>query len=112
MRKRPVIVLLGCLTIAPLIVWGFQRNFPQRSSQQRSFQGRHSQRYEWEMQDPTDDPADAEVPGEFVFARLRYRSGYGRGFGRRSSSWGVDANRADRLFAVAMRRLTRIHTRS
>jgi hypothetical protein len=106
MRKRvPVLVLLGCLMIAPLVVWGYQ--------QRRNFQARHSQMYEWEMQDPTDDPADAEVPGEFVFARLRYRSGYGRFGGRRGgNSWGTDANRADRLFAVAMRRLTRVDTRS
>ena len=112
MRKRAnVIVLLGCLTLAPLLVWGFQRNNFQTP---RNFQGRHSQNYEWEMQDPTDDPADADLPAEFVFARLRYRSGFGGGGfrGRRGSSWGVDANRADRLFAVAMRRLTRVHTRS
>jgi hypothetical protein len=101
MRKRvPVFVVLSCLTIAPLLVWG-----------QRNYQMRHSQQYEREMQDPTDDPPDAEVPGEWVFARLRYRSGYGRGF-RGRSSWGVDSNRADRLFSVAMRRLTRVQTRS
>jgi hypothetical protein len=59
------------------------------------------------------DPPDAGEKAEFTFARLRYRSyGYGgRGFGRRSS-WGTDANRADRIFEQAMRRLTRVNSRS
>ena len=35
--------------------------------------------YEREMQDPIDDPPDAEVPAEFKFGRLRYPSArYGR----------------------------------
>src|SRR5689334_1772139 len=83
---------------------------------------RHSQQYEWEMQDPVDDPPDAEVQAEWAFARLRYRSGAGGfggrggfagrgGYGRRSS-WGIDSNRADRLFSVAMRRLTRVDSKS
>ena len=68
------------------------------------------------MQDPVDDPPDANELAEFTFARLRYRSfgGFG-GFGgryRRRSAWGIDSNRADRLFAIAARRLTRVNTRS
>jgi hypothetical protein len=66
-------------------------------------------KYEYEMQDPVDDPADALVPGEFVFGRLRYRSeNDGRGYAR----WGIDASKGDRLFLATIRRLTRIHTRS
>lgn len=78
-----------------------------------AFQTRHSQRFEWEMQDPVDDPPDAGVKAEFSFGRLRYRSGYGGRGGRRGGgSWGTDANRADRLFSIAMRRLTRVDTQS
>ena len=64
--------------------------------------------FEPEMQNPTDDPPDAYERTEFAFARLRYRS-YRDGFYAR---WGIDANRADRHLMQAVRRLTRIHTRS
>lgn len=67
---------------------------------------------EYEMQNPTSDPPDADEKTEFVFARLRYRSVMGR-FGRRGrGSWGTDANKAERQFVQGVRRLTRIHTRS
>jgi hypothetical protein len=100
MKRQTFIAVLLFSTIGPLVILGFQ--------------ARQSQNYEWEMQDPVDDPADASVQGEFTFGRLRYgASGYGRGRGRgRRGSWGTDANRADRLFSVALRRLTRVHTRS
>ncbi len=100
MTKRTAAIGLVTLALAPVVIV-------------RGFQTRHSQQYEWEMQDPVDDPPDAGEKAEFAFARLRYRSARygGRGYGRRSS-WGVDSNRADRLFEVATRRLTRIHTRS
>jgi len=75
--------------------------------------GRYNQQYEYEMQDPVADPPDALVKAEWAFARLRYGSGGdGGGFYRRRSSWGVDSNRADRLFESAIRRLTRIDSRS
>jgi hypothetical protein len=74
-----------------------------------AYQRRHSERYEWEMQNPVEDPPDAAEKTEFAFGRLRYRS-YGRGF--RRGSWGTDANKADRQFIQGVRRLTRIHTRS
>ncbi len=61
------------------------------------------------MQDPVDDPDDAGQPGEFVFARLRYRS---QRDGRAYARWGIDANKGDRLFLWHLRRLTRLHTRS
>lgn len=68
-------------------------------------------RYEAEMQDPAEDPADAWEKTEFAFARLRYRSGRD-GRWRRGSRWGIDANKSDRQFVQGLRRLTRIHARS
>ena len=60
--------------------------------------------YEREMQDPVDDPPDADVDAEFVFGRLRYRSPLdGRGGRRR---WGVDSNRGERQLFMAVRRLS------
>jgi hypothetical protein len=97
--KRGISIAVLFAALGPIAILGFQM--------------RHSQQYEQEMQDPVDDPPDAAVKAEFAFGRLRYRSGYGgRGFGRGRSSWGIDSNRADRLFSVAMRRLTRVDTRS
>src|SRR6185369_1359295 len=103
MKKRTVLTLLIIAMIVPIAIL-------------KGFQGRHSQQWEREMQDPVDDPPDADRRAEFTFARLRYRAGSfggfgGRGYGRRSS-WGVDSNRADRLFEKATARLTRIDTRS
>ena len=78
-------------------------------------------------------PPDYQEKTEWVFARLMYPnaqfSGYGgfggrggRGFGRRFPSdwrqggrgvyWTMDYPRSDRHFALALRRLTRVHTRS
>ena len=70
-----------------------------------------SRQYEYEMQNPTVDPPDADEKTEYAFARLRYRSG---GWGRRrgGGSWGTDSNKAERQFVQGVRRLTRIHTRS
>src|SRR6185369_15916734 len=104
MKKRTVLTLLITAMVLPLaIVRGFQF-------------GRHSQQWEWEMQDPVPDPPDADRKAEFTFARLRYRAYAGGGFGgrgyRRRSSWGVDSNRADRLFEKATARLTRIDSKS
>ena len=71
----------------------------------------HNRQYEYEMQNPTVDPPDAEEKTEYAFARLRYRSG---GWGRRrgGGSWGTDSNKAERQFVQGVRRLTRVHTRS
>ncbi|MGH9720019.1 MAG: DUF4159 domain-containing protein [Bryobacteraceae bacterium] len=69
---------------------------------------RHSEAYEYEMQNPADDPPDADEKTEFAFARLRYRSP--RGFFR--GGWGTDSNKAERQFVQGVRRLSRIHTRS
>ena len=68
-------------------------------------------------------PPDWQTNGEWTFARLMYPAGnfggFGRGFGRYGgdwregrSSWTTDYPRSDRHFAAAMRRLTRINTRS
>jgi hypothetical protein len=66
-------------------------------------------RYEREMQDPVDDPPDADVKAEFAFGRLRYRSPRDGYYRRR---WGTDTNKSDRLFVQALRRLTRINAQS
>ena len=63
-------------------------------------------RYEDEMQDPIEDPADVGRKGEFALGRLRYRSPLDRG--RSYSRWGIDANKGDRLFIGILQRLTRI----
>ena len=73
-----------------------------------AFQQRRSANYEYEMQNPAVDPVDKDVPGEYSFARLRYRSSRGR----RGSSWGTDSNKAERVFVQGVRRLTRVDARS
>jgi hypothetical protein len=67
-------------------------------------------------------PADADEKAEWVFGRLMYpqhpyarfaRYRWGRLDWREGgTSWSQDYPRADRHFAAALRRLTRIHTRS
>jgi hypothetical protein len=68
-------------------------------------------------------PRDYQDKAEWVFARLMYPParyggrGYGRGrFGvdwtQGYSSWTTDYPRSDRHFSEAMRRLTRVHSRS
>jgi hypothetical protein len=72
------------------------------------FQNRWA-RYEREMQDPVDDPPDALDKTEFAFGRLRYRSPRD---GRFRARWGTDANKGERLFMQALRRLSRVNVRS
>jgi hypothetical protein len=68
-------------------------------------------------------PPDFQEPAEWVFARLMYPPAmYGGRFGRGRfgggswtqgySSWTTDYPRSDRHFVEAMRRLTRVHSRS
>lgn len=76
---------------------------------QRALGERRWAAYEYEMQNPVDDPPDAWEDTEFAFARLRFRAVRG-GWGR--SRWGIDANKSDRQFIQGVRRLTRVHTRS
>jgi Domain of unknown function (DUF4159) len=66
--------------------------------------------YEREMQDPVNDPPDADKDAEFTFARLRYRSPRDRGF--RRARWGTDANKSERQFIIALRRLSRVNGKS
>src|SRR4051794_5086462 len=110
MTKRKALIGLLSTLVSAVLLWGYQF--------------RHSQQFESEMQDPVEDPPDAARKAEFAFARLRYRQysgggggggfgfrGGGRGFGRRGS-WGVDSNRADRLFEKVVRRLPRVDSQS
>src|SRR3954451_22394139 len=64
-------------------------------------------RYEPDMQDPVDDAPDALHKGELARGGLRYRSPMDHP-GRRYMRWGIDANKADRLLIVIVRRLTRV----
>jgi hypothetical protein len=69
-------------------------------------------------------PPDYQQPAEWTFARLMYppasvgRGGFGYGYRSRGdwhfgrSSWTTDYPRSDRHFSAAMRRLTRVSTRS
>lgn len=62
--------------------------------------------YEPEMQDPVDDPPDANRKGDFQLGRLRYRSS--RDGMTPYARWGIDANKGDRTFISLLQRLTRI----
>jgi len=91
MGPRRTIVLLGLAALFLSAGHAFARN--------------HWWMYEREMQDPINDPPDAEVPAEFKFGRLRYPSfRYGR--------WATDANKGERLFLVALRRLSLVNAQS
>src|SRR3954463_2524724 len=68
-------------------------------------------------------PPDYMTPGEWTFARLMYpttryridwQSEYKRGFDWRegNTNWTIDYPRSDRHLALALRRLTRIDTKS
>ena len=101
MKRRLSIAALLFATLGPIAILGFQGGFQSRVNQQ----------YEYEMQDPVDDPPDAWEDTEFAFARLRYRSGRGRFYGY-GARWGTDANKSERQFIQGLRRLTVIHARS
>ena len=78
---------------------------------QSSHRGNRWAAFEHEMQDPVDDPPDAWEASEFAFARLRFRSPRD-GYFRRFLRWGTDANKSDRIFMKAIRRLTRVNSGS
>lgn len=106
MSRHQVVAAMICAGLAAAATFAFaQSRFSGNNS------GRRWARYEAEMQDPIDDPPDAWVDTEFVFARLRYHSIFDRG-GFRRARWGTDANKSERLFMQGLRRLTRIQTRS
>jgi hypothetical protein len=109
MRLTTIAIPAALLMTALGTIHAFQRRYLSGE--------RVSQQYEWEMQNPAQDPPDAHEKTEWAFARLRYPSygrGGGRGFGRRGRgySWATDANKADRQFIMGVRRLTRLHARS
>ena len=95
MNARAACLLVPVVLGAIASLYGFQRQ-------------RAREEYEYEMQNPAVDPPDAFEKAEYTFARLRYRSAGGY----RWSSWGTDANKAERQFVQGVRRLTRIHTKS
>jgi len=116
MRSQRVLCLAGCgfLTITSM-VYAFQKPFRQYPSM--------------EGYDEIPLPSDHAEATEWVFARLMYPNhpdGLFGGFGRRGrfgggfgmdwregfTSWTQDYPRADRHFAAAVRRLTRVHARS
>jgi Domain of unknown function (DUF4159) len=94
--------IVSLLLLIGLALHAFQRYRPALNP------GNVNAQYEYEMQNPVDDPPDAREKAEYAFARLRYRGA--RGY--RRSSWGTDSNKAERQFVQGVRRLTRIHTRS
>jgi len=113
MRSGKLLKWFACAAIGLSAVFAFQRPF-------RQFDG-----VEYSIGD-VPLPADYREKTEWAFARLMYPEhpnalfgGWGR-YGRRGlldwreggTSWTQDYPRADRHFAQALRRLTRIHVRS
>src|SRR5665213_1400086 len=87
------------------VVFAFQKPF-------RQYPGVEYYRFE--------TPPDASVAGEWTFARMMFPGGWNDGYRGRfdgdwrlgNTLWTQDYPRADRHFSEAVRRLTRIHTRS
>ena len=107
-RTRTLLLMTGAIACVPAM-FAFQREFRVYAS--------------LEGYDNIPLPEDYKVPGEWVFARLMYpphpharfsRPFRGGGIDWREggSSWSQDYPRADRHFAQAMRRLTRVNARS
>jgi hypothetical protein len=108
-RTRTLLLTFGAVACVPAM-FAFQREFRVYTS--------------LEGYDNIPLPEDYKVPGEWVFARLMYpphpharfsrpfRFGVGIDWREGGSSWSQDYPRADRHFAQAMRRLTRVNARS
>jgi hypothetical protein len=108
-RTRTLLLTFGAVACVPAM-FAFQREFRVYTS--------------LEGYDNIPLPEDYKVPGEWVFARLMYpphpharfsrpfRFGVGVDWREGGSSWSQDYPRADRHFAQAMRRLTRVNARS
>ena len=100
MRRAALLAAAGLSLLATL--YAFQRPF-------RQFPG--AEYYDFPL------PPDWNEKTEWVFARLMYPwNGWGFHYGddwtRGSSNWTIDYPRSDRHVVQAIRRLTRIHTRS
>lgn len=102
---RPIHLALAAGLVALSALYAFQKPF-------RELQGLEYEKYPL--------PADYQQPGEWTFARLMYPP-VGRYYGgvefngswkNGASNWTMDYPRSDRHLAVAMRRLTRVDTRS
>jgi len=104
--RRTVWLMAGIGVVA--VLYGFQQPFRVYRSM--------------EPYDNVQLPPDWQDKAEWIFARLMYpqhpHARYGRYFGRRmdwhdgGTSWSQDYPRADRHFALALRRLTRVDVRS
>ena len=85
------------------------RNVGKRTSRKLQQPGTFRQYMGWEYEDfPV--PPDYQVPGEWVFTRFMYRAVPTRR--GRMPNWTIDYPRSDRHLSEAVRRLTRIQTRS
>ena len=107
MHRRTAFRAAICGLFAIGVLWAFERPF-------REYNG-----VEYRIGDiPL--PVDYRQPAEWVFARLMFPGGWNDGYRGRfdgdfrlgSSLWTQDFPRADRHFAMAVRRLTRIEARS
>jgi len=108
MKLRLALALLGVVLASVSAVSAFQKPFRLYRS--------------IEAYDDIPLPPDYREPSEFVFARLMYpqhpysrfsRRRFGSGDWREGgTSWTQDYPRADRHFALVMRRLSRVETRS
>lgn len=112
MRRLPVFVFGGVVSAAfALTLWA--ANSPHDTPHNIGVDA-----YPGEIEhEETAIPPDADEKTEWAFARVRYPSFQGYGYGRRRggglyNSWGIDSPKADRQFVAGVRRLTRIHTRS
>lgn len=109
MTRRTVLSVLGCTVIFTGLVCAFEKPFRQLRS--------------LEAYDAVELPADYAERTEWTFGRLMYPPHPQARFSRRrwggaqdwtqgGTSWSQDYPRADRHFALALRRLTRVHARS
>ena len=117
MLKKPrefglqkTLLWLGCSVVLTTALYAFQKPWRLYTSM--------------EPYDNIPLPADAQVPAEWVFGRLMYPQHPNARFGRYGFRWGrldwreggtswtQDYPRADRHFAQALRRLTRVAVRS
>lgn len=111
MPSRKAVFRLGCgLALLTIALYGFQKPF-------RVYQS-------LEPYDDVELPPDFQEKTEWVFARLMYpphpnamftrpsRRGRVTDWHEGGTSWSQDYPRADRLFSQAVRRLTRVHSRS